>query len=103
MKRPPPSSFMDSSVPSKKPTDNSSFNLYSLDSEYSSFESFPGSWVPCVQSLSHSRSSITQSAFIKSTKQQIIPPFEGLFYREVASPAKKIYKNLNSLGFRGKL
>lgn len=32
MKIPPPASFMDSAVSSKKPTDNSSLNLYSLDS-----------------------------------------------------------------------
>lgn len=99
------SSFMDSSVPSKKPTDNSSSNLSKFGlRDHSSFERLPGSWAPCVKSLSHSKT-ITQIAFIKSTrkKKHTPSPFEGLFDGEVASLSKNVYKNLNSSGFRGRL
>lgn len=99
------SSFRDSSVPSKKPTDNSSSNLSKFGlRDHSSFERFPGSWAPCVKSLSHSRQSHRLLLLKAQEKKKHTPsPFEGLFYGEVASLSKNVYKNLNASGFRGRL
>lgn len=69
------SSFLDSSVPSKKPTDNSSSNLSKFGlRDHSSFERFPGSWAPCVKPLSHSRQSHRWLLLKAQEKKSTLPP-----------------------------
>ena len=61
------SSFMDSSVPSKNQLTTVVLTKFGLR-EHSSFGPVPGTWAPLVKSFSHSRPSIIQIVFIKTTK-----------------------------------